>query len=360
MNFYWNQDSVINLFLDFLFLGGLYLSLKLKFKPNTDSFFDSLPEWFKIIGIYSLIIFVISSLPTFSSFLFIRYSWILFTVALPSYLIYLTFKTKKLFIVLPIFLILLIKIEAEVIEPKNIETSFIHFRSDKINSKIKIVHLSDLHLDENSNLSTSIKEIQSFQPDLILITGDFLNDDRFTNYILDFFKNHYSASVFLVDGDHDSHLNWQTLTKLDHVKMLSNQNTKLLIQNQLINIVGIKNKSFKDQKNLDSLLPNTKDKQFNILLSHRPDIVYLDHIEIFDLVFTGHTHGGQFNLPWVGALTTVSKIPNYIAKGGLFAFRGTNLVSNRGLGMEGHVAPRIRFLCQPQMIFLTMDPKEKN
>lgn len=361
MNFYWNQDSLINLILDFLFLGGLYFSIKPKLNPSSDSFIDRFLKYFKVIGVYSLIILVISRLPSVSSFLFIRYSWTLLTVGLPIYLLFALIKTKNLLILFLLLPILIIKIQAEVIEPKNIETNSIHFLSDKIKSKIKIVHLSDIHLEENNNLSTSIKEIDLFQPDLILITGDFLNDDRFTNSILDIFKNNTEASVFLVNGDHDTHLDWNTLTKDDHVKMLSNQKTKLLIQNQWINIVGIKNKSFKDQTNLDTLIPNLDDKNLTILLSHRPDIAYLNNMEIFDLVFTGHTHGGQFNLPWIGPLTTVSKIPNYIAKGGLFAFRDTNIISNRGLGMEGHVAPRIRFLCRPQMIFLTVDvdPKEK-
>jgi len=70
-----------------------------------------------------------------------------------------------------------------------------------------------------------------------------------------------------------------------------------------------------------------------------------------DLVLAGHTHGGQVVLPFVGPLTTASRLPHLYA-GGLHDYGGTPLHVSRGVGMERSFAPPVRFLCPPEICVL--------
>jgi len=73
-----------------------------------------------------------------------------------------------------------------------------------------------------------------------------------------------------------------------------------------------------------------------------------------DLVVAGHTHGGQVVLPLVGPPIVLSPLPRSIAAGGLHALDGNALYVSRGVGMERGQAPRIRFLCPPEITVLTL------
>lgn len=76
----------------------------------------------------------------------------------------------------------------------------------------------------------------------------------------------------------------------------------------------------------------------------------------YDLVLARHTHGGQVRLPFVGALVTLTRIPRKYSAG-LFYFGKTVLYVNRGVGLEGFLAPKIRLLCPPEIALLTISPE---
>jgi predicted MPP superfamily phosphohydrolase len=96
-----------------------------------------------------------------------------------------------------------------------------------------------------------------------------------------------------------------------------------------------------------------------ILLSHAPDAVYaLAADSRVDLVVAGHTHGGQIALPLIGPLLTLSRVPRIAAAGGLHQVESNGarhwLYVTRGIGMERMQAPRVRFLCPPDVSVLTV------
>ena len=88
---------------------------------------------------------------------------------------------------------------------------------------------------------------------------------------------------------------------------------------------------------------------FHIVLGHAPDIALASPPA--DLILAGHTHGGQVRLfGW--PLLTLSKVPRAWAAGVTALPGGGTLVVSRGIGMERRDAPRIRFLCRPQLVVL--------
>ncbi len=89
-----------------------------------------------------------------------------------------------------------------------------------------------------------------------------------------------------------------------------------------------------------------------VLLNHTPDLIEAAARQRLDLYVAGHTHGGQIRLPGYGALVTFSAYGKRY-EAGYYRMAATNLYVSRGLGMEGSGnAPRVRFLCSPEIVVL--------
>lgn len=96
-------------------------------------------------------------------------------------------------------------------------------------------------------------------------------------------------------------------------------------------------------------------EQFHIVLGHRPDFALGDiHA---DLLIAGHTHGGQVQLPFIGPLTTRTDVPRDWAVGVTDIGDGRTLVVSRGTGLERHHAPRLRFMCRPEIVVIDLHPE---
>jgi hypothetical protein len=96
-------------------------------------------------------------------------------------------------------------------------------------------------------------------------------------------------------------------------------------------------------------------EHFHVVLGHSPNFALGDVAA--DLLIAGHTHGGQVRLPLVGAIMTLSRIPRRWAAGGLTNLPdGRRLLVSRGIGMERCNAPRLRFLCRPELVVLDLTP----
>ncbi len=123
-----------------------------------------------------------------------------------------------------------------------------------------------------------------------------------------------------------------------------------------ISVIGLNDPSFQmgyDPAQLvDSRLRNMTDRaDYTVLLSHRPELfdVYVENG--IDLVLTGHAHGGQFRLPFVGGLFAPDQglLPEYDA--GLYTEGNTNMIVSRGIGNS---AFPLRFNNRPEIVLIEL------
>ena len=215
-------------------------------------------------------------------------------------------------------------------------------------SCFEIAQVSDLHNTEFGEENTKLIELLSeVEPHIIVLTGDLI-DSRQTDIetALDFAgKAAQIAPVYYVSGNHEARVPEYEDLKMGlteaGVTVLENQKVQITRDGESITLMGIQDPSFRtdylfgDAESISrqaiSGLQNESDG-FTVLLSHRPDLfnVYVD-VGV-DLIFSGHAHGGQFRLPFIGGLVAPNQgfFPKYDA--GRFDEGNTTMIVSRGVG----------------------------
>ena len=212
----------------------------------------------------------------------------------------------------------------------------------------RIAHVSDLHNAEmgknNEKLLTMLRDAD---PDMIAITGDLV-DSRNTDIevALQFVREAVKiAPCYYVTGNHEARISeydeLKEAMKAAGVTVLEDAQTEISLTGEFITLIGVNDPSYQtdylfgDAKTvmntkLEEL--HTEQDRFTILLSHRPELfdTYADHS--IDLVLSGHAHGGQFRLPFIGGLVAPNQglFPEYDA--GIYTEGNTNMLVSRGVG----------------------------
>ena len=212
----------------------------------------------------------------------------------------------------------------------------------------EIAQVSDLHNaefgEENKYLLVLLSQIK---PDVIVLTGDLIDSCQTDIEIaLDFAgKAVQIAPVYYVTGNHEARVPEYEQLKTDltdlGVTVLENQKVPKTKDGESITLMGIQDPSFRtdylfgDAESVSrqaiTSLQNESDG-FTVLLSHRPELFDLYVDTGMDLVFSGHAHGGQFRLPFVGGLVAPNQgfFPKYDA--GQFVEKNTTMIVSRGVG----------------------------
>lgn len=211
----------------------------------------------------------------------------------------------------------------------------------------KIVHISDFHNAKSVRLTDKlIREISNINPNIIVITGDSIDSRRTRiDIAFSFIKQLVDiTSVYYVPGNHESRIDEYEAFKKSivnlGVKILENEYVILTEGSDILNILGIKDPAFSYEYSIDdneivkkhiNSLQYNKDK-YTILLSHRPE-VFETYVEMdIDLVFTGHAHGGQIRIPFIGGVIAPAQgfFPKYTE--GVHKEKNTTMVISRGIG----------------------------
>lgn len=245
-----------------------------------------------------------------------------------------------------------------LIEPSLVKISTINQRFIDSNQIVHFIHLSDIHLEKLSLRELKILNIiKRSKPDFVLFTGDFLNlsnnnDPISIQEIISFINQINSISpVFYVTGSPAVDLEDTIHIIRNNLKAihLNNENHLIEVGKVKINLIGI---TCSHQPHFDiEFLPKLLDtEEHNILLYHSPDIIFEMKPDYkLELVLSGHTHGGQLRFPILGALFTGSLYGRKL-QSGMYRIYDTLMYISRGIGLEGLGAPRVRFLCSPEII----------
>ena len=212
----------------------------------------------------------------------------------------------------------------------------------------RIAQVSDLHNAEmgkdNEKLISMLAEAA---PDIIVITGDMI-DSRNTkvDVALDFAEQAVKiAPCYYVTGNHEARVDEYSDLKdglIDlGVTVLEDAKTEMVCSGESIVLVGVTDPSFEtdylfgdDETVLNSKLNEliSEEDGYVILLSHRPELFDTYVENKVDLVFSGHAHGGQFRISFIGGVVAPNQgvFPKYDA--GIYGQGDTNMVVSRGVG----------------------------
>ena len=235
----------------------------------------------------------------------------------------------------------------------------------------RIAQISDLHNAEfGSDNEKLLSLLRSSQPDIIAITGDFIDSRRTDIAVALAFAEEAVeiAPCYYVTGNHESR-DKEAYAQLKSglltlgVTVLENDRIPLERDGETITILGIQDPSFEadhwrvmEADVVEKYLnPLSQESGFSLLLSHRPEFMELYARYGIDLVLCGHVHGGQFRLPFLGGIFGPGQgfFPEY--DGGLYEKADTQMIVSRGIGNS--IIP-LRFNNRPEVALITLDNME--
>lgn len=212
----------------------------------------------------------------------------------------------------------------------------------------RIAQVSDLHNAEmGKDNEKLISMLVDAEPDIIVITGDMI-DSRNTkvDVALDFVEHAVKiAPCYYVTGNHEARVDEYSDLKDGLLELgvivLEDARAEIELSGEIITLIGVGDPSFQtdylfgdDETVMKSKLDEltSEDDGYTVLLSHRPEL-FDTYVESgVDIVFSGHAHGGQFRIPFVGGVVAPNQgvFPKYDA--GIYANGNTNMVVSRGVG----------------------------
>ena len=272
-------------------------------------------------------------------------------------------QKKRLWVLVLLILSVLLLLAFDV----RLKTVTYSINTEKLTGNVRIALITDLHScrygDGQKNL---IQAIEQQKPDLILFGGDIC-DDRIphenTESLLKSVAEKYPC--YYVTGNHE-YWTGEIDKVLDifrsyNVNILQGTYDTIEINSQTINICGIDDPEVERFTNtnsdiaqqLETLQAVSENGNYTVLLAHRPEPIktYLNYD--FDLVLSGHTHGGQWRIPGLlNGLVAPNQgwFPPYA--GGEYNFDRTKMIISRGLARESTRIPRI--FNRPELVIVDL------
>lgn len=232
---------------------------------------------------------------------------------------------------------------------------------------IRIVQFSDTHLGFQYTLhqfNKLVKKINSLQPDIILFTGDLMdkpNQYSEINKLMPILKKlHAPLGKYCIFGNHDhggygSDIYRNIMEATDFTVLLNESVPIKLRDGSFIYLLGIDD-AMLGNPNLPLTLKNVPKNSFKILLSHAPDLAENASQYPIQWQLSGHSHGGQIKIPFLGALVTPPFGQLYPE--GLYSVGNESPLSlyvNRGIGTT---RLPFRFLSKPELTIFTLKPEK--
>ena len=210
----------------------------------------------------------------------------------------------------------------------------------------KILQFSDVHLGPEftlKQLEHLVEKMNELHPDIVVFTGDLI--DKFGSYSAEreeakviLQKIYAPLGKYAVFGNHDrgggGSLFYKKYMEEAGFSVLVNEVQKIKVENGKYIIISGLDDFLLGKPQIDSTLKNLKQNDFNMLLVHEPDVVTKINRYPVDLQLSGHSHGGQVQIPFVGPLITTKLAEHYVE--GMYEVEGKSkplyLYVNRGIG----------------------------
>jgi uncharacterized protein len=233
----------------------------------------------------------------------------------------------------------------------------IHVRHNEVTFKelpplfdgFTILHLSDLHVDMNEGAMRHVSElVGDLRYDLCVLTGDYRGKtfgpfEATLNGIARV-RTHLREPVYGVLGNHDT---IQMIPGMEAmgIRMLLNECETIRRGDQRIHLAGIDDAHYFRVDNIEKAGSQIPDGEFSILLSHTPEIYRQAAHADFNLLLSGHTHGGQICLPGSIPITLDSVLPRRMGAG---AWRYHDMFGYTSVG-AGSCIVAVRLNCPPEI-----------
>lgn len=228
-------------------------------------------------------------------------------------------------------------------------------------SNYRILQISDLQNKEfGKHHKKLIAAIKKQCPDCIVITGDLLDRNRTNiNSAIELISKIITmAPIYYVSGNHEhqsgKYEQFISLLEQQGVIILENNKYTITKEGETISIFGIKDKSVNpNYQKILSILSNIEKSDFQILLSHRPELLNVYSQYDIDLVFTGHAHGGQIRIPFLFQSGIFAPHQGFFPKytNGVHSQNNTTMVISRGLGNSTFP---LRIHNRPEIVVVTL------
>ena len=238
------------------------------------------------------------------------------------------------------------------VQDKKLVTSFHTFKSDRVSSSFdgfRMTQVSDFHnMYIGKDARILLEKVRETKPDVILVTGDVIdrrtpNEMRSLKFLQDLTE---IAPTYYVTGNHEAYYrkfeDFYRKVLMTDVTSVCENDAYVYRGDDYIKISGVHDvRVFGDDTNLnlydeyagylEDRLSEIEDK-LTVLLAHRPDLIHMYSEYDVDMIFSGHAHGGQFRVPFIGGLYAPDQgvLPKYTE--GMHEMNGSKMYISRGLG----------------------------
>ena len=239
-------------------------------------------------------------------------------------------------------------VDARVIEPNWVQVTYHEMTTSRLppGHRFRIVHLTDLHMTRITGRDISMLSHAAMErPDAIVLTGDYtvIKDAKAWSDLEQVARRLTKiAPCYAVEGNWDMSNDMQALRKAG-VTILYNWTT---VSNRRGDTIALGGAPWMCCGIVPP--PSSSSDLYQVLLCHRPESFDAAARCGVDLLLAGHTHGGQVRLPVFGALLPDRQLVGRY-QAGTFCSGRTTMFVNRGIGLEGGAAPKVRFWCSPEV-----------
>jgi predicted MPP superfamily phosphohydrolase len=212
-----------------------------------------------------------------------------------------------------------------------------------------MLHLTDLHLDMADDMPhVLIEAIRSVSYDICVLTGDYraktFGPYESTLNALRHVRSHLKGPVYGILGNHDSIRMVPAIEDMG-IRMLLNESVALRREDAVIYLAGIDDPHYYRADNLEKAVSRIPNSAVSILLSHSPEMYRHAAYADFDIMLSGHTHGGQICLPGGIPLMVNARAPRTFCNGP-WRYNNLNGYTSTGSGVS---IVDVRLNCPPEI-----------